>query len=285
MEHNFIIKNFTDERAYHNTAILIYLKAFRDVLGSVDIRIANSLNQGYFTYAHLDRPLSSTDIHKIWNRMEDIIGQDTEIKVEQVRSADAARMWRASGYKEKGELFEQRDPDEMVEVVNLDGYRNFMYCTVLPSTGYINLFELRTYRNGLLLRLPNALNPDSIPPYRDDDKLYDAFAETKRLRKQTGLDYLSDINRQIREGNTEGLIRGSEWLQKKQIENYADVIARHGCRVVLIAGPSSSGKTTTAKRLCAAIAERIGEPLYLGTDDYFVERNENPIGADGKPDY
>ena len=285
MEHNFIIKNFTDERAYHNTAILIYLKAFRDVLGSVDIRIANSLNQGYFTYAHLDRPLSSTDIHKIWNRMEDIISQDTEIKVEQVRSADAARMWRASGYKEKGELFEQRDPDEMVEVVNLDGYRNFMYCTVLPSTGYINLFELRTYRNGLLLRLPNALNPDSIPPYRDDDKLYDAFAETKRLRKQTGLDYLSDINRQIREGNTEGLIRGSEWLQKKQIENYADMIARHGCRVVLIAGPSSSGKTTTAKRLCAAISERIGEPLYLGTDDYFVERNENPIGADGKPDY
>ena len=285
MKHEFTIKNFTDERAYHNTAILIYLKAFRDVCGYVDVRIGNSLNQGYFTYAHMDRPLTSTDIHKIWNRMDDIIEQDTPIMREVLSASEAAKKWRAAGCKEKAELFENRDPDEPVEFANLDGYRNCMYCNVLPSAGYIDLFELRAYRNGMLLRLPNALNPHSIPPYRDDDKLYDAYAECKRMRRQTGIDYLADVNKRIREGNADELIRSSEWHQKKQIESYADMIAQKGCRVVLIAGPSSSGKTTSAKRLCEAITERIGEPLYLGTDDYFVERSQTPLGPDGKPDF
>ena len=285
MGHGFTIRTIEDERAYHNTAVLIYLKAFRDVMGETDIRIGNSLNQGYFTYAHTDRPLTTTDIHKIWNRMEDIVSQDIEIVIEHETAAEAAKKWRAAGCKEKAELLEGRDPDELVEIAVLDGYRNCMYSRVLPSTGYVDVFELRPYRNGLLLRLPNALSPDEVPQYRDDDKLYDAFAESKRMRKHTGIDYLADLNKQIREGNADEVIRASEWLQRRQIEYYADMIVRQDKKIVLIAGPSSSGKTTTAKRLCAAIAEGKSEPLYLGTDDYFVERSETPIGEDGKPDF
>lgn len=285
MGHGFTIKSIEDERAYHNTAVLIYLKAFRDVMGETDIRIGNSLNQGYFTYAHTDRPLTTTDIHKIWNRMEALVENDIEIVIEHEKAADAAKMWRAAGYKEKAELLEGRDPDELVEIAVLDGYRNCMYSKVLPSTGYVDVFELRPYRNGLLLRLPNALSPDEVPQYRDDDKLYDAFAESKRMRKHTGIDYLADLNKQIREGNSDEVIRASEWLQRRQIEYIADMIVRQDKKIVLIAGPSSSGKTTTAKRLCEAIAERKSEPLYLGTDDYFVEREQTPIGEDGKPDF
>lgn len=285
MGHGFMIKSIEDERAYHNTAVLIYLKAFRDVMGETDIRIGNSLNQGYFTYAHTDRPLTSTDVHKIWNRMEAIVDQDIEIVIEHDTAAHAAERWRAVGCKEKAELLEGRDPEEIVEIANIDGYRNCMYSRVLPSTGYVDVFELRAYRNGLLLRLPNALSPDEVPQYRDDDKLYDAFAESKRMRKHTGIDYLADLNKQIREGNSDEVIRASEWLQRRQIEYYADMIVRQEKKIVLIAGPSSSGKTTTAKRLCEAIAERKSEPLYLGTDDYFVEREQTPIGEDGKPDF
>ena len=285
MGHGFTIKSIEDERAYHNTAVLIYLKAFRDVMGETDIRIGNSLNQGYFTYAHTDRPLTSTDVHKIWNRMEAIVEQDIEIVIEHDTAAHAAERWRAVGCKEKAELLEGRDPEEIVEIANIDGYRNCMYSRVLPSTGYVDVFELRAYRNGLLLRLPNALSPDDVPQYRDDDKLYDAFAESKRMRKHTGIDYLADLNKQIREGNSDEVIRASEWLQRRQIEYYADMIVRQEKKIVLIAGPSSSGKTTTAKRLCEAIAERKSEPLYLGTDDYFVEREQTPIGEDGKPDF
>ena len=285
MGHGFMIKSIEDERAYHNTAVLIYLKAFRDVMGETDIRIGNSLNQGYFTYAHTDRPLTSTDVHKIWNRMEAIVGQDIEIVIEHDTAAHAAERWRAVGCKEKAELLEGRDPEEIVEIANIDGYRNCMYSRVLPSTGYVDVFELRAYRNGLLLRLPNALSPDEVPQYRDDDKLYDAFAESKRMRKHTGIDYLADLNKQIREGNSDEVIRASEWLQSRQIDYYADMIVRQEKKIVLIAGPSSSGKTTTAKRLCEAIEERKSEPLYLGTDDYFVEREQTPIGEDGKPDF
>ena len=285
MGHGFEIRNIDDERAYHNTAILVYLKAFNEVFRDADIRIGNSLNQGYFTYAHLDRPLSSTDIHKIWNRMDAIVAADYELVIEHDTAAHAAEKWRSLGCKEKAALLEQRDPDELIDIVNIDGYRNCMYSRVLPSTGYVDLYELREYRNGLLLRLPNALHPDTIPPYRDDDKLYDAFAESKRMRRHTGIDYVADLNRQILAGNADEIIRSSEWLQKRQIEYYADMIVRQGKKIVLIAGPSSSGKTTTAKRLCAAIAERYAEPLYLGTDDYFVERGETPLGPDGKPDF
>ena len=161
-----------------------------------------------------------------------------------------------------------------------------MYSDLLPSSGGVKLFELRPYRSGLLLRLPNALHGDKIPEYRDDDKLYEAYADCMRMRRHTGIDYLADLNEQIRNGATDDIIRASESHQAKQLEEFAQRIAEEHKKVVLIAGPSSSGKTTTAKRLCAEISKCTGmEPLYLGTDDYFVERKDNPIGPDGKPNY
>lgn len=285
MDHDFKILTLDDERAYHNTAILIYLKAINDVLGKVDPRIGNSLNQGYFSTVVRDHPFTSSEIHRIWNRMESIIAADLPI-VEEIDTVQHARAkWRSLGFREKAALLDGRDPDEHVEIDNLDGYRNCLYSRLLPSTGYITLFELRQYRNGLLLRLPNVLSPDSIPLYRDDDKLYDAYAESNRMRKVTGISYLADMNRVIREGKTDHVIEESEMLHSRQLSEIADRIVEEGKRVVLIAGPSSSGKTTTAKRLCKALLARSAEPLYLGTDDYYVDRELTPLGKDGKPDF
>ncbi len=287
MDYNFTISSFADERAYHNTAILIYLKAVKSILGDVDVTIGNSLNQGYYSYINRDGVrLTSLDINKIRDRMNDIIARDYELVVEHDNVKHAMQKWFSLGYNEKARLLESREPDEEVEIVNLHNYRNCMYCKVLPSSGYIDLFDLRPYRTGLLLRLPNALNPHSIPKYRDDDKLYDAFAESNRLRRYSGINFLADLNRIIMEGRSDDLIRDSELLHTRQIGKFAASIIEKEKRIVLIAGPSSSGKTTTAKRICAEIEERTGEaPLYLGTDDYFVERSESPIGPDGKPDY
>ena len=138
-----------------------------------------------------------------------------------------------------------------------------MYTVMLPSSGYINLFDIRPYRNGLLLRLPNALHGHTIPKYRDDEKLYEAYAETTRMRKHTGLSYLADLNEQIRAGNADDVIRASEWLQTKQLEEIAARIVEEGRRVVLIAGPSSSGKTTTAKRLISQLLQRASQAACL----------------------
>lgn len=282
MGYDFRISSFVDERSYHNTAILIYLKAAKDVTG-LDMKIGNSLNQGYFSYA--SRALSSTEIHRIWNRMEQIISSDAVITETDIPVAEAAAKWEAMGCSEKARLLKYRDPDETVTLAEIEDYTGCMYCRVLPSAGYINLFELRPYRNGVLLRLPNALHPDTIPDYRDDDKLYDAFAVSNKNRKKTGIRYLSDVNDRIHEGLTNELIASSESMQNRQIREFAQTIVWEGKQIVLIAGPSSSGKTTTAKRLCEAIAEITEPPLYLGTDDYFVERKDTPLGEDGEPDF
>ena len=287
MAREFKITTFTEERAYHNTAILVYLKAVKSVFENADVTIGNSLNQGYYSYINLGgRRLTTLDINRIRDHMNAIIEKDYEVVVEHDSAEHAIKKWYSLGYPEKARLLEFRPPDETIDIVNLHNYRNCMYTVMLPSSGYINLFDIRPYRNGLLLRLPNALHGHTIPKYRDDEKLYEAYAETTRMRKHTGLNYLADLNEQIRAGNADDVIRASEWLQTKQLEEIAARIVEEGRRVVLIAGPSSSGKTTTAKRLCAEILKHTGEePLYLGTDDYFVEREDSPIGPDGKPDY
>ena len=287
MNYDYKIRNFTEERAYHNTAIMIYLKSVKAILGEVDVTIGNSLNQGYYSYVNLDgRQLTSTDVNKIRDKMNYYIAKDYEIVEEHDTVEHAMAKWHSLGYPEKARLLEGRPLDEEVDIYNLHNYRNCMYCRLLPSSGYINLFELRQYRNGLLLRLPNALHGHTLPPYRDDDKLYDAYAQCKRMRKYTGINYLADLNDKIRGGEAAGVIKASEWLQSRQLEEFAEKVVEERKKVVLIAGPSSSGKTTTAKRICKEIDRLTGqEPLYLGTDDYFVERDQSPIGPDGKPDF
>ena len=287
MNYDFRINNFTEERAYHNTAILIYLKAVHAVFGDVDVTIGNSLNQGYYSYINLEgKSLTTSDIHKIRDRMDRIISKDLEVVTEHDNVAHAMEKWKSLGYSEKSRLLEGRDPDEDYEISNLRNYRNCMYCKLLPSAGYINLFDLRPYRKGLLLRLPNAIHNNTIPKYRDDDKLYEAYAESRRMRKYTGIEYLADLNKIVRDGRAEEVIRASEWMQARQLEEFGERVVEEKRKVVLIAGPSSSGKTTTAKRICEEIERLTGKtPLYLGTDDYFVERNETPLGEDGKPDF
>ena len=287
MAYDFTIKTFTEERAYHNTAIMVYLKAVKAVLGEVDVTIGNSLNQGYYSYINKDGArLTKSDIHKIRDTMKKFVDQDLELVIENDNVAHAMMKWNSLGYPEKARLLAGRPEDETVEIVNLRNYRNCMYTVLLPSAGYINLFDLRPYRNGLLLRLPNALHGQSIPPYRDDDKLYEAYAECRRMRKYTGIEYLADMNEAIRNGKADDIIRESEWMQARQLEEYATKIVEERKKVVLIAGPSSSGKTTTAKRLCLEISRLTNEdPLYLGTDDYFVERGMTPLGPDGEPDF
>ena len=287
MAYDYKIKTFIEERAYHNTAIMVYLKAVHAVFGEADVRIGNSLNQGYYSYINRGgAKLTTSDVNRIRDVMQKYIDQDLELVTETYTASYAAEKWASFGYTEKARLFAGRPADEEVEIGNLRNYKNCMYSAMLPSAGYINLFELRPYRNGLLLRVPNALHNHTIPDYRDDDKLYEAYAESRRMRKETGIDYLADLNDQIRKGNADGVIRASEWLQTKQLEEYASMIVEGNKKIVLIAGPSSSGKTTTAKRICSEIGKLTGmEPMYLGTDDYFVERSETPLGADGKPDF
>lgn len=285
MLNSFRIDSLYKEKVYHHTAILIYIKACRDVLGDINVRVGNSLNQGFFTYLDTDGSVTDSIVRKISDRMKMLIDANIPINIERMSVDEAVKLWKKNLLNEKARLLEIRNPGDIIEICELDGYRNCFYSEMLPSTGYIQMYELRKYKQGILLRLPDAMSPDIISEYRDDDKLYDAYADSKRMRKATGLDYLADLNDRIREGLVDNIIEMSEAQHARQFKEMAQTIVNEEKKIVLIAGPSSSGKTTTAKKLCKAIGEMSVEPVYLGTDDYFMEREATPIGKDGKPDY
>ena len=246
------IRKHSDYVVYQNTISMVYIKAAKDVLPDTDILIENSLNKGFYTIP--SKPVSQQQVDAISARMEEIIAADLPIIEE-----DGA-------YK-------------------LDGYSDYFYGGVASSTGCAKLFELRKYAEGILLRFPYPTAPEVLPEYIDDKNLHIAFSEAKKWQQLLGVDYMPDLNDKIAEGKAKELILLSEALHEKKIAEMADMITEGKKRIILIAGPSSSGKTTTAKRLSVQLRVNGLDPLYMGTDDYFVERAETPIDEDGKPDY
>lgn len=282
------IKTIKDEQIYHHSLLMVMMKAIIEVYGmNVNVRVGNSLNQGFFVYIDdTSAPIETSAFEKIKSHMQKIIEDDMPIVPIEMTNREAIELWKAYDVPEKVKLLGMRDPEERNVVYQIDDYRNSFYSEMLPSTGCIDTYEIRKYRNGLLLRVPNMLSGGEVSPYRDDDKLYEAFSESKKIRKIMGIDFLADLNQRVLSGDVASVIEESEKLQDREIKELAKRIADEGRRLVLIAGPSSSGKTTFAKRLCAAIGDVAGqEPIYMGTDDYFVNRAETPIGEDGKPDY
>lgn len=281
------IKTIKDEQAYHHTGIMILIKAIKDTYNNPEVIVGNSLNQGFFVYFQKKdgTKIDRGDVQKIRKRMKNYVRLDLPIKYEWVKCSEAVEIWKKQGFDEKAKLFEGGDPDNLVIVYNLDGYKDYFYSDMLPSTGYYELFELRPYKSGMLLRNPTMLHPDRCQEYRDDDKLYEAFAASKNLRKNYSLDYLGELNA-LSDDEKREVIKFSEEGQAREIDNIAEKAVKEGRRLVLIAGPSSSGKTTFAKKLCAGIEKYSGvAPIYLGTDDYFLNRADTPLGPDGEPNF
>ena len=271
--------------AYQRSLSLLYLVAVRDVLG-VDADIENSLNRGLYTDIKVRGRVHAEDIRRIDARMRELVRADIPIVKELCTLEEGIKVWKEAGYREKVDLLKEiEDPDFEVRFYELNGYRNYFFGLMLPSTGYLTYFELRKYKSGVLLRFPYYTDPEVIPEYVNEYKMYGALGEEERWTKLLGTHYLPDMNRAIAENRTKDLILLSEALHEKKISDIADEICRLGKRIVLIAGPSSSGKTTFARRLCIQLRVNGLQPLYMGTDDYFVNRNETPLDENGEPDY
>jgi len=246
------IRKHGDYVVYQNTISMVYLKAAKDVLPDIDVEIDNSLNKGFYTL--LSKPVSEQQVDAISTRMKELIEADLPIVKE------------GNSYK-------------------LEEYSDHFYGGIAPSTGCARIFELRKYADGILLRFPYPTAPDELPEYHDDKNLHIAFSEAKKWHQLLGVSYMPDLNKKIAEGKAKEMILLSEALHEKKIAEMADMITEGKKRIILIAGPSSSGKTTTAKRLSVQLRVNGLDPLYMGTDDYFVERSETPLDENGKPDY
>lgn len=270
---------------YQYSLSLIYLKAIQDVLGAVPVEIQNSLNKGLYTEIKTPEAITEAQVQAVEMRMRSLAEQDLPIVKESVSRQEALTFLEAQGYREKIQILKDCPEIDRPVFYRLEEYRNFFYGIMVPSTGYIRHFELRKYRRGVILRFPYPSAPNKIPPYVDEKKLCMAFGESKKWHKLMGVSYLPDLNKVVEDGEYKELILLSEALHEKKVAEIADAITKGRKRIILIAGPSSSGKTTFARRLCIQLKVNGLKPLYLGTDDYFVERKDTPVDEDGKPNY
>ena len=270
---------------YQNSLILIYLKAIEDILGKADVDIENALNKGLYTEIKAAEPVTAKQVKEIEQRMHHIVEEYIPFVREELTKEEAIARFEEMGCPEKIALLGENPRMKKVPFYSLAGYRDFFYGLMAPSTGYIRHFELRKYRRGVLMRFPQPSQPDKIPEYVDEKLLYKTFGEQNRWGKLMGIDYVSDLNRKIDEGKFTDLIQLSEALHERRIVEIADMITKGHKRIILIAGPSSSGKTTFARRLCIQLRVNGLEPLYMGTDDYFVEREHTPLDEYGEKNY
>ena len=270
---------------YQNSLSLIYLKAVDEILEGAEVDIENSLNKGLYTEIRSEVQITAHIVKQIEKKMRELVKKDLPFKIEKLTKEEAAKRFEETGCEEKVALLCENNSKKKLPFYSLDGYRDFFYGHMVPSTSYIEHFELMKYRRGVLLRFPHPSEPDVIPEYVDEKMLYRTFGEQNRWGKLMGINYVSDLNRKIEDGKFKELVQLSEALHERKIVEIADMITKQKKRIILIAGPSSSGKTTFAQRLCIQLRVNGLQPLYMGTDDYFVERENTPLDEYGEKNY
>ncbi|SFE62682.1 uridine kinase [Peptostreptococcaceae bacterium pGA-8] len=271
---------------YQYSLSLLFLKAVYNVLGNeTHVEIQNSLNKGLYTEISGGEKVTDRSIAEVEAEMRRMVEADLKITLEKVSRVEALDILDKDGHEEKKRILLEELNLKTVRFYTLDGFREFFYGLMVPSTSYIDKFSVMKYRSGVLLRFPHPSNPNVVPELHEDDKLYKAFGEQKRWDKLLGVTYVSDLNDKIGNGGYKDLIQLSEALHEKKIAQIADMIKTQKKRIILIAGPSSSGKTTFARRLCVQLRVNGLEPIYMGTDDYFVEREDTPLDENGERDF
>lgn len=271
---------------YQYSLTLLLLRAVDEVWGKKsEIIIQNSLNKGLYIEVEKKQGLSDEDVSNLDAKMRELVENDLPIKLEIVSRDEALRILSEEGMEEKKRTLREDLELKHVRFYTLDGYRDFFYSLMVPSTGYLKFFELRKYRKGMLMRFPHQTMPDQIPEFKEENQLYRTFAEQKIWDELLGIHYVSDLNEKIEADDYMDLMLLSEALHEKKISQIADDIKKQKKRIILIAGPSSSGKTTFARRLCIQLRVNGLSPLYMGTDDYFVERADTPLDEYGEPDF
>ena len=272
-------------RAYTRSLFFVLNKAAHDLWTDCTVIIDIPVSNGYYVDLRIDRAITPDDVHVLRQRMQQIIDADLPIHRYEITTEDAIRMFRESRSFSKVKLLEGSG-SLYTTYYDIDGYADYYYGSMLTSTGQIYLFGLEYYFDGILLRLPTQQNPAQLGPFIRQDKMFEIFKEHHRWQGILGVRTVGDLNSAIRNGHTNSLIQISEALQEKKISQIADQIAhRPGIKMVLIAGPSSSGKTTTCKRLSVQLAINGIQPIGISLDDYFLDREQTPLDENGDYDF
>ena len=269
---------------FQHGMIMVYLKAIEETLGRSHVEVQYALSKGLYTEIDGGRMITDEEFDRIKVKMEELVEKDIPFVMGVADRETALEAVERAGLTEKKRLLEGATNVKRVNYFMLDGFYNLFYGPMVPSTGYIKGFDLMRYRKGILLMLPRIREGSGLA-YIDDRKLYSAFEETQKWQRLLEVPYVKDLNLKIDNGEEKDMIQLSEALHEQKIIELAQRIVKERKRVILISGPSSSGKTTFARRLCIQLRVNGLSPLYMGTDDYFLDRDLTPVNAKGEKDY
>lgn len=281
----FDLHSATGERCYMRTLFFVLCKSVHDLYPDSKVVIDIPVSNGYYCNLMLGHDVTETDVTRIRERMRQLIDAKLPIRRNEVPTEEAVRIFSSRGDKAKAKLL--RSTGKLYTTYyEIDDYVDNFYGSLLINTSQLTLFGLEKYFDGALLRLPSRQNPAELGALIRQDKMFDIFKEQHRWNRILGVSTVGDFNEAVRSGQTTGLINVSEALQEKKIASIAEQIAhRQGTRVVLIAGPSSSGKTTFCKRLSIQLVTCGIKPIQISLDDYFVDRHLTPKDENGEYDY
>ena len=272
-------------RAYTRTLFFVLSKAVQDIYPATDVVIDIPVSNGFYVDVRLGRPLADEDVNIIRKHMQEIIDAKMPIRRFTVPTEEAIALFEEKGDVEKVKLL-KTSGSIYTTYYKIGEYVDFYYGTLLTNTSQLYLFGLEKYYDGMLLRIPSVKNPDQLGELTKQDKMFEIFKEHHRWQSILGIRTVGDFNQAVGAGFTTDIINISEALQEKKIAKIAEEIAnRKGVKLVLLAGPSSSGKTTSCKRLSIQLAVNGLKPLQISLDDYFVDREKTPKDANGEYDY
>lgn len=285
------IRDLSAMRVYGRSLCFVLCKAMQDVYPECRLHLEHPVSGGYF--CKMEKPdgtdTTADEVAQLKARMQEIIDLDMPFRRNEVQIDEAIRIFRERGYDDKVKLLETSGQIYM-DYYTLGDTVDYYYNRLLPSAGYIKVWGLEQYHGGMVIRIPDTQNPNRLLPMVDQPKTFEVFAEDLKWNNIMGLSNVGDVNKACLSGHASELIQVSEALQEKKVVQIAEEINRryhseHPLRVVLISGPSSSGKTTFCKRISVQLKACGLHPISMSTDDYFVNRVDTPLLPNGQYDF
>ncbi|CCZ87574.1 putative uncharacterized protein [Phocaeicola plebeius CAG:211] len=276
-------------RTYVRSLFFVLVKAVEELYPQGNISLEHPISKGYFCKLHIDRTIGLDDVQRIKQKMQEIIAADIPYTRTECHTEKVVRLFEERGMPDKARLLDTYG-QLYSYYYQLGDTVDCYYSSLVPSTGYIHLFDIVKYYDGLLLRIPNRENPTKLEEVVKQEKMLEVFQEYHRWNQILGISTVGDLNVACNEGHATDLINVSEALQEKKIAQIADEITHRNqdgkrVKLVLISGPSSSGKTTFSKRLSIQLMTNGLKPYPISLDDYFVNRNDTPLDENGKHDF
>ena len=275
-------------KTYKRSICLMLVKAIHDVCGhdrSCKVRIDFSLSKGYYCTVAGNVTVNREFLDAVKKRMLQMVDEGMPIKKRTIHTNEAIALFHKYGMHDKERLFKYRRVSK-VNIYSMNEFEDYYYGYMVPDASYLAYFDLYLYDEGFVIQMPEAENPTVVPPFKPHKKLFQVLNESTKWGDMLGIKTVADLNDEITKGNIQETILVQEALQEKKIAEIAQmIIERPNVKFILIAGPSSSGKTTFSHRLSIQLRANGMIPHPIAVDNYFVNRENTPKDADGKYNY